>query len=311
MFRKEVAGRPLLLWLLCAMTAPVAQLLAGCDFWLVAALGIICTAVSCINLKTDAMYGKWICGLQIVWMTLVLGTIAGFTGESWPMGNTRTIVPLVLLALAAWSAGKGAATAARTAGILFILLCIGYGLVLAAGLAQVDWTWVVYPEREAVDAVVFVFLIPGIAACIPRKKGNAYEYTLFGILGLAILISIVTCGSLDPQSVLQSYPFFEMSRSLSVLGFAERFEALVCAMVTVGWFSFMSLLFSGIGSCCQRIFPGKGTAGLWGAAILAYAMILGKMSISGVFLSVGAAVFWGFIPAVTQLVAVRKKDGKK
>ncbi len=311
MFRKEVAAKPLMVWILCGMTAPVVQLLAGGDFRLTMLIGLACTAAVCLGLSGPGEYGRSASGLQTLFLILAIAVCAWLSGESWPMGNTRRIVPWVLLGLAAWSAQKGPAVAARMAGVLFVLLCVGYGLVLAAGLAQTDWNWVVGHKMGDPATAAFVFLIPGAAACLPKGDRRMQPLWRFGVQAFCRAATIVTSGSVDPDLQTESYPFFEMCRSLSLFGFAERFEALVCALITVGWFSLLSFLLSCFGAAVQKILPGRAEVAIWAAAIGGGLALLGKMSISWNLLSTTAAVFWGFAPLLTQVIAIRKKHGKK
>ncbi len=311
MFRKEVAAKPLTIWILCGMTAPVVQLLAGGDFRLTVLIGLACTAVVCLGLSGSGEYSRSASGWQALFLVLAVAVCAWLAGESWPMGNTRRIVPWVLLGLAAWSAQRGPAVAARMAGILFIILCVGYGLVIAAGVAQTDWEWVLGHRDPDPAMAVFLFLLPGAGACLPRGKVNKKQIWLFGIPLLSLAASVVTCGSVDPTAQTENYPFFEMCRSLSLFGFAERFEALVCALITVGWFSLLSFLLSCFGAAVQKFLPGRAQVAVWAAAIAAGISLLGKMSISWGLLSTASAVFWGFSPLLTQVLAMRKKHGKK
>ncbi len=311
MFRKEVAMRPVILWLICGMSAPVVQLLAGYDWQSVGLLGVACTALVCMVMLTEGKWGKWGSLLQAIWLIAVLSVCAAYAANSWPLGKTSIIVPLSLLALAAWSAQQGAAVAVRTAGMLFILVSIGYTLVLGCGVTQTDWNWIEDRELLPVDLALFLYLLPGAAACIPRRPAGKSILALFLIPAFAVLAAIVSTGNVKPEFPMNTYPFFEMSRSLSLFGLAERFEALVCALITVGWFSLMSFLFSCLGSQVQNIRPGRGKIGIWIGGALAAGVVFVNLSIKSWFFATGAVIFWGLLPILSQGIAFVKKGGKK
>ena len=46
-----------------------------------------------------------------------------------------------------------------------------------------------------------------------------------------------------------------MIRGISILGVAERFESVVAAAMTLGWFCLLSLLLTGAGHLGKRCIP--------------------------------------------------------
>ncbi len=302
-----------MLWILCGMTAPAAQLLSGHHpKWLiltgVAVAGILCLM---LVLFQESFNEKWFAFLQGVWLLIVLGQCAAQCGQSWPMGQGRWIVPAVLLALGAWSVQHGPAAAARIAGILFILICIGYSVILGAGAFQVQGDWVGGHSAISLEKAVFWFLMPAAAFCLPRRQEKRHGLLIFLVPLFCTAAAIVTCGNVNPFGEQVNYTFFEMCRSLSLFGLAERFEALVCALVTVGWFALLSFLLSCFGACVQNLCPGKGGTGAWIAAAVALAWVLSKMHMPLFALGAGAVIFWGFLPTITQGIAIVKNGGKK
>ncbi len=227
------------------------------------------------------------------------------------MGDNNLVVPVVLATLAAWCASKGPTAAAGTAGILFVLLSIGYGLILGAGAPQIHWEWIQKNPAEIQALVLFLFLIPGAAANIPGKDLGKKVLWLFLIPLFSIVVALVTQGNVHPNANTGNFRFYEMCRSLSIFGLAERFEALTCALVSVGWFSLLALLYSAAGIAAQAVFPGKGNAGVWLALATSVIMILGKMSTNSPILWITATLFWGMVPILHQVIALQKKSRKK
>ncbi len=311
MFRKEVAVKPMLVWILCALSAPIVQLLAGYDWRSIGLTGLACTAVSCLVLGCDGKWNKWVSALQALWLLLALWACGHYVAASWPLGETTIIIPATIFMLTAWASIQGQSTAARMAGGLFVLLLIGYGLVLGAGLPQCEWTWISEKDMVPPGLAVFIFLLPASAVCMPRQKAGGKTLVLFAVPLISVLVAVITGGNMKSVEESDGYAFYEMCRNLSLFGLAERFEALVCALITVGWFSLVSYLFVQLGSQVQMIFPGKGKVGIWVAAVASVITLFINLTIDNWILALGAVIFWVFAPLLSQGIGFVKKRGKK
>ncbi len=310
MFRKEVAVRPLLVWIFCGMTAPVVQLLAGYDVRSVGLMAGFWGIVLCLGLCGAKQPGRWTCLLQGLWLVVALGICGQYGAKSWPMAENDKMIPLVLLVLAAWSAQKGPATAARMAGVLLVLVCVGYGAILGTGVMEIKGKWMLQHEVLSPELGAFVLLLPGAAVCIPRQKAGKRSLWLLGVSLFAVVVAGVTCGNVHPGIHAGSYDFYEFCRGLSFFSLAERFEALVCALVTVGWFSLMNLLLSALGAAVQKSFPGWGQKAVWLGAAGAAGILLFNLTIPKIAVGLGAVIFWGLIPILTQGIDVVKNHKK-
>lgn len=313
MFRKEVSADQLLAWIFVAMTAPITQLLAGYNWIYLLIVGAVCTVMVwwALHLTENCVMPKWFLGAQVLWLAAAIAVFSEFTGKSWPMGRENPVIPVVLLILACWSASRGAEMAARVTGVLFFLMVIGYGLILSFGLSQTHWDTLL-PDGEGIGWYgVIVLLIPGAALCIPRESLGKKGTWLFALPLFAGIVSMIV-GSVLPFAISSkaANPFYEMCRSIKVMGIAGRLEALVCAMVTVGWFSLLSLLFSGIGSGCERIVPGKSQAVMWivlGAEII---FVFLNVPIKAWIAAVLSALLWIMLPIATKGIERIKKSKK-
>ncbi len=313
MFRKKVTAIQLLAWLFVALTAPAAQLLAGYNWIYVTAIGVACIAAVGVVLRIteEDNIPKWLAVVQALWLLVVIGLFSKFTGESWPMGKGDPVIPVVLLFLGCWSASKGAETAARVAGVLFFLMVMGYGLILSFGLSQTRWETLI-PDSERIGwLAVIVLLTPAAAICIPREslgRKKAWLLVLPIFTGTAAMI----VGSVLPAEVCSGSAnlIYEMSRSIQVLGIKGRLEALVCALVTVGWFSLTSFLFSGIGSAAEKILPGKAKIVLWCVLVVEVILSVMNVPIQKWIVAVMAIVIWIILPILVSGIEKIKKSKK-
>ena len=303
---ERIPARQLAAWLFVATLPPLIQLTSG-DSWLwLLVLGGGCLVLNWI--RGRLMLPKWEYIPGVVLTVIVLGEFAARSAGSWPVGNSDPAVPLILLVLAAWSASKGAQAAVRAGAVLSLFVVLMYAFYFAAGLEQVRWEWL-KPTGQMVEPLgLLVLLIPSATSIFPIKGtgGNGKR-----ILGLCIAVGAVllTQGVLSPKvATLLENPFYEMSRSLELLGVAQRFEALTCVTATVGWFALMTLLMSVNGKLIERIRPGWGCLGVWTSAIGAAGWYLCGLHISGWILTEIWAVFWVGFPLLTQGIGKIKKS---
>ena len=230
-----------------------------------------------------------------------------YTGQSWPEGDS-TAVPLILLALAAWSAQKGPSAAARVGAVLFWFVLIMYLTVFGAGVKDINLPWL-KSRWNLPDALGFtVLLLPSASVCLlgTGRKGNG---RMVLTVVFTVVAAVITLGVLSPDVAGEtSNAFYEMSRSINLLGVARRFEALISAAMTVGWFALISLLLTLCGVLAQNFLAGWGKTGVWLGAVAAACVKLCELHISPWILLLAGAVFWVAMPIVTQGLGKRKKS---
>lgn len=310
MFREKIPASQLGAWLFAGMTPVLIQHLGG-DSWVwVGVLGATGGVLSACLWRHEWEMTPWQAALSLVYTIIVIGTLLHRCDESWPHGDSYPAVPLFILGLAAWSAQKGPSAAARVGTVLFWAVLIMYLIVFGAGVRNVQLQWLV-PHWTLPDATgLLVFLIPCAAACLlqPEKKWSA-RITMPVVF--AVAAALITAGVMSvPVAQRVEDAFYEMTRSISLGGVAKRFEALISAGMTVGWFALISLLLSICGVLIQRIFTGWGRTGVWFAAAAAAGWLLCGLHIPGWFLLTGGALFWVVIPFLTQGLGSIKKSKK-
>jgi hypothetical protein len=307
LFHEKIPAPQLSAWLFTATVPVLIQLMGGQSWIWVGIAGVISVILTMLLWRRGWKVPKWQCLILYIYTVLLLSQLLPHAAQSWPTGDA-TAVPLILLALAVWSAQKGTSAAARTGAVLFWVVLILYLAVFGAGVRDVQWKWL-RPQWDTPDLLgLAVFLVPMATASMLRSRGKTSPRLV--LLPAFVLVSVlITAGVMSP-TVANKMPnaFYEMSRSINLLGIAQRFEPLISAAMTVGWFAFFSLLLSLCGKYAQKIFAGKGKAGVWVAAIVAAAVRLCGLHISGLILLVCASLFWVGFPILTQGIELEKKS---
>ena len=308
MFRECLPGRQLSAWIFAAVTPVAIQLTAGTSWLWTGIVSVVCAlAVRLVWTKGAVTLPKWFAVLGFIVVALTAGELVSAAGYSWPTGN-RMAVPMILLALAAWSAQKGPSAAARVGCVLFWAVVAIYFIVLAAGAKEVQMQWL-RPVGSALDWDLVIVSLAPAAACVLLEKERRWSPRLMLPGAFILCASIITAGVLSPavESKLED-AFYEMSRSLSVLGVAKRFEAVVSAGMTLGWFALLNLYFTVCGKYFERICCGWGRIGVFMGAAIAGVWLLCNLHIPKEALAIMAAVFGVVLPLLAQGIERIKKS---
>ena len=308
MFRDGIPTRQLSAWLAAGMIPVLIQLLGGVSWRWALLAGMVAAAVTWIVWRFGAKeFPRWLCVLQMLFAVFFLGELSTKAGACWPAGNS-TAVSLILIALAAWSAQKGLSAAARVGSVLFWFVIIMYLVVFGAGAKDIDPKWL-KPDTGAGNWLgLAVLLLPcGVPVLLRREARWGVRLVLPAVFALAA--ALITAGVLSPElAAAADDPFYEMGRSLNLLGIAKRFEAVISAGMTVGWFALISLLLSLCGKMFELVCENKGKAGVWIGAVLSAVWVLCGLHIGGLIIAISAAVFWVVIPILTQGIDKQKKS---
>lgn len=311
MFSNKIPERRLAAWIFVAASAPAAGIYGG--KWLgISLLALLCAAAGFSVQKLcspEPPSGRVICGLQWLWLGILLGNLAGYSATCWePMSKA---VPLTLLALASFGASKGGEQASRGGAFLFWLVIGGLAVTLGAGAKQLHTEWMMPDLTEPEMLLVPILLLPCITVMLPRRSSKCAGWNCVAAGLPAAVFSLWLNGTLSPVVAASvPDPFYEYSKSLSLLGIAQRFEALVSCLITAGWFSLFLLLLSAAGEQAEQIQKKRGTVGVWCCAGIAAAVYLSGLRLDGRVIAALTAFFWCVLPAA-QSARNRKKGGKK
>lgn len=307
MNHEGVSGGQLSAWMFAALVPVGLQSLGG--NWI---LGMVLAGagmtLAYLLWKRPRKPGRIECALLILYIVILMGQLLSDTAFSWPVGNSDPAVPLILLALAAWSAQKGMSASARVGAVLFWVVLVLYIAMIVAGIRNVKLKWLVPEMTDVISMTPVIFLLPCAGVALLKEKTTPGKKGLLTVAVLTVGLA-VTAGVLSPAVAAgMSNAFYEMCRSLELVGAARRFEALICAGGTAGWFALNSILLALCGEYLEKIFGKKGRWGVWAVAVGAGAWRLCGLHIEPIYLVIAGTVFWVVIPVWTQGLDKEKKS---
>ena len=259
--------------------------------------------------------GRLLLGLTAVWTLLALARTASGAAAAFPEGDGAGMAPAVLMALAAWVCIRGENAPARCAAVLAPLLAGLYLILLAAALPDVKMEWCgLWGENRGILEAGSAMLLPTAALFLreDEKKGKKAWWLLAVMAAGPAAMALAASGRLSPQVVqAEKLPFYTLTKSLSILSVMERFEPVLSVALLIGMFCMAALL----AECAAKLgcaALGTGRRNWHGAAVCAAAFALSFRidRLPETIWSAGAALFWGMIAVLAQVVVGIKKGEK-
>lgn len=311
MNREPVTAPRLWAWLFAAVSAPLAAAAGGSAWYVVLAVGIAGAGISwgIDRLDGQSIQGKVFWAVQYVWATALLGKVLPQTQLCWnAAGNTGLLIPVTVLLLAVCASLQGTDRAGRAGSVLFWVLLLIYGVILAAGLPEV------HVERLTDGAwkpdLVWAFLIPAAGMLLPHTGKRGPLWRLFPAL-FACAISVCAVGTLSAAVAADAeLPFYEAVRGMRLFHVAERFEALLSAGLTVGWFALLTFLLCLAGTAAERLRAGLQTWGIWLCAGVSLTLGLVGAVVPGYWCDGVAVLLWAILPAISCAAKKLQKSKK-
>lgn len=304
MFHEKIPGRQLSGWVFVALVPVSIQLGAGSSWLATAGVASICGVAVWLVWRFGAERWRWTYVPRYLLLVVIVGTLLDRAASSWP-GDNYPAVPLILLALAAWSTGKGTSAAARVGCVLFWFVLLMYLMVFGAGVGSVRVEWLRPWWGEVEAEVVLLMLVPAISVSLLRE-GDGWSGRMLLPGAFLVLAAVLVSGVMSPE--LAGKGFYEMSRGLELLGTVSRFEPVISAGMTLGWFSLLTLLLSVCGCLMDRFRKGSGRVGVYIGAVGSAVWMLCDLHISMVLLLVLVSIFWVLMPLLEQGVGQEKKS---
>ncbi len=239
--------------------------------------------------------------VQCLWLSILLSQLLSYSADCWPTGErTFPVVPLALLALATVSALKGSKCTASGISVLFWVVVFLLGMVLAAGVPELNGAYLT-PKAEAInEPTMLAFLLPAAAGFLHREKTGKLPFVL--VVALGTMVAIWISGILSPKiASATQWPFYEAAKSVQLFDVAKRLESLVSAGVTVGNYALYSLFLCGVRNIGDKFQKGR-------EAVLISAGISGSLMLLNVVINPGiSAIICGILWIFLPLLGILKK----
>lgn len=283
------------MWLVSfAVTAGAA--LCGHMGWLSALVGGL-AGIGVYELKLRIPEGHTpglIRALQVLWLAVPLAVFANTARELFPDASNEIYVPLVVLALS-WLLAKHPRD-----GVLACCVIVGFFLLTAVAVVCVfassglQWRWL-KPSFDWVEVLTALAVVGGgmlLAVTMPgAKPGKPWRWIAF--LSPAVLAALVAGCLSEPLARQQDAAFYTLSRSISLFGVVERFEALVASCLSLGLCSACALMLH----AARQLTPERGQNGV--TAFLCLAALCGSfLAVSPVIPAAGTVLFWVLLPFI-------------
>lgn len=256
--------------------------------------------------------GKPILWLIVLWLLWLTGWLADRSTLVFPQSQTKLLTGLPMLLLAAWAAKQGIRTVLRCGAVLLPLICLLTGTVLLGSAPKIRAAWLT-PAGDFRQALLFlpILTLPTVSLFLPAKREGKDRKVWWLLAGgaLALAASLVTAGCLSPKIAEQTMSFYALASSVSLLGTVERFEALISGACLAGYFCLCALLLCSVRRLLAVLLSEQTAKKLWLFPPAALAAVLSSGLPVWIF-CVGAAIFCGIFPLITQGIVALKKDEK-
>ena len=296
-------------WHLTALAVPVIQAASGSSWLTVFALGILCLGV-CMGVEALGVPEvKWLRGIQWIWMTVILSTMLGWSVDCWPTDSP--VIPGTLLLLAAWTASGGKERSIRAGNLLRFFVAALLGAVLLSGMWDMRAEHLRPSWQMNNTDLITVLLLPAAGACLGGKGVGAK----CALLGLSVAAAVIVSGVLSgPYAAKQTSAFYELSKSVRLLGAAKRFESLAAAGMTLGYYVFACWSLSLCGSWAETVTKKNASWMLWFSAAAAFFGFYKKWQKNSIFTPLGTVIVFIFAPVAASIIdgwRKRKKNPEK
>ena len=299
-------------WLLVAAVPAILSTAGRTGWFTVSLTAVVCVILSiCILACNKRELPHWLCVLELLWLTVLLGGVAAFSATCWTEVDTLSWIPVILLAVAALAAKNGGVRAGRTGAVLNWFVLPVLAIVFLAGTTDRDWAWV-RKEMEVPDGSLITWLLlPCLGIFLPQEKSKK-RYALCAVLGVVAIVGSIIMDAVLGAEVAQSSSnnFYEFSKGVTLFGVAERFEALVACALTGGWFALFVIILSAVHHLAEKIFSSGAKWSVWLCAMVA-AGLMCMLPNRADWMAVGCLIFWGFLPVAAQGIESRKNIEKK
>lgn len=326
----KLTPRQIRAWSLCALSVPAAMALPGCGWlWVLGGSVIACVLAACQQTMQrrsglcmpQALVrafgtngGRVVAAAELLWLLFAASGAAAASQIAFE-DDLGPFLPAIPLLLAALAGQKGRLAAGRVCAVLALCLAGLYAVIAAASLRHVQGDWC-RPQGVPADAALAFCLCLGPVCMAFVTAEEETPRISPGVTAASALIPAVptflTAACLSPELARQEpLPLLTLTKSLSVLSVMQRFELLLSVAQLLGLFALLTMLVCTAEHMTDAVRQKKGagsTGGVFcllafGGSFLAYRLPIWCWA-------VGAAIFWGVLPILTQVIVNIKKSEK-
>ena len=326
----KLTPRQVRAWSLCALSVPAAMALPGCGWlWVLGGSILACVIVVCqqamqrrsglsmreaLTAAFGAGGGRVVAAAELLWLLFAASGAAAASQIAFE-DDLGPFLPAIPLLLAALAGQKGRLAAGRVCGVLALCLAGLYAIITAASLRHVQPDWC-RPQGVPADAALALCLCLGPACLAFVTGGEETPHVSPGTAAASALLPAVaaflTAACLSPELARQEpLPFLTLTKSLSVLSVMQRFELLLSVAQLLGLFTLLVMLVCAADSMTDMMKRKKDAERASGAfCLLAFGGSFFAYRLPIWLWAVGAAIFWGIVPVLTQVIVNIKKTEK-
>lgn len=326
----KLTPRQVRAWSLCALSVPAAMALPGCGWlWVLGGSVLACALAACQQTMQrrsglcmpqalvrafGAGGGQAMAAAELLWLLFAASGAAAASQIAFE-DDLGPFLPAIPLLLAALAGQKGRLPAGRVCGVLSLCIAGLYAIIAAASVRHVQADWCRPQGVPADAALAFCLCLGPVSMAFITAEGETPRISPGATAASALLPAVpafLTAACLSPELARQEpLPFLTLTKSLSVLSVMQRFELLLSVAQLLGLFALLAMLVCAAENMMDTVRQRKhtGSAGgvfcllAFGGSFLAYRLPIWVWA-------VGAAIFWGAVPILTQVIVNIKKTEK-
>ena len=320
-------------WSLCALSVPAAMALPGSGWlWVLGGSVLACVLAVCLQAMQrrsglcmreafdqafGAGGGQIAAAAELLWLLFAASGAAAASQIAFEddLGPFLPAIPLLLAALAGRKGRLAVGACLRGAGVVPCGIvcdhCRGIPAACAGGLVPAG--------RGAGGCSAGTLPVSGarVSGVCRSGRGNAAQFD-WDVRRLSALLPAVpaflTAACLSPELARQEpLPFLTLTKSLSVLSVMQRFELLLSVAQLLGLFALLTMLACAAGTMAAAVRRRNGIGETRRRHVLSAGVrrkLSWHMRLPMWVWAVGAAVFWGVVPILTQVIVNIKKSEK-
>lgn len=201
---------------------------------------------------------KWILFILFFWTGMKMLYILSEVENCWQPDNSKKFVPIVIMALASVAAEKGRKPVLNLTTILAVVCVTGLGVISVIAIPEVDFRVANQSSKWWSAELAAASLLPIVICVLPQESGGRKWKGFAAIAASVAAITLIINGVLSPQMAGDyENAFYEMSKTLSIMNLARRFEVVVASLMITGWFVTCAIYQSATTEVMKSLIPGK------------------------------------------------------